>query len=124
MLTPLRPRTPTGKYVVKKGDCLSRIAEIEYGNFSVSDRIVAENRLKSPHRIYVGQVLKLPILNSSASPAVRTFHRAPCLSQGYAKEVCNPAFEFNSKMTGQHLSEVNGVGVFIGKKTIYFQFYP
>ncbi len=48
-------------YVVKRGNTLSQIAE----KFNVSiERIVELNDIKNPNLIYVGEVLRIPIINN------------------------------------------------------------
>lgn len=49
-------------YVVKSGDTLSKIAKNYYGNANDYDKIYQANKdiLKSPHKISVGQELKIP----------------------------------------------------------------
>lgn len=54
--------TATKVYVVKSGDSLSKIAQLEYGNASDWKRIYEANRdiLKDPDKIFPGQKLKIP----------------------------------------------------------------
>jgi nucleoid-associated protein YgaU len=49
-------------YTVKKGDTLSAIAKAEYGNANAYPKIFEANKpmLKSPDKIYPGQVLRIP----------------------------------------------------------------
>lgn len=49
-------------YTVKRGDTLSAIAKAEYGNASDYPKIFEANKpmLKSPDKIYPGQVLRIP----------------------------------------------------------------
>jgi nucleoid-associated protein YgaU len=49
-------------YTVKKGDTLSAIAKAEYGNANAYNKIFEANKpmLKSPDKIYPGQVLRIP----------------------------------------------------------------
>ncbi len=56
-----KPAKPT-TYTVKKGDSLWRIAGRVYGNPFKWPRIynANKNKLKSPHKIYPGQVLTIP----------------------------------------------------------------
>ena len=51
-----------GTYVVKAGDTLSKIAKNQYGNANDWDKIYQANKdiLKSPHKIQIGQELKIP----------------------------------------------------------------
>jgi nucleoid-associated protein YgaU len=51
------------KYTVKKGDTLEKIAQRYYGTSRAWKRILEANKgtLKSPDKIYVGQVLTIPI---------------------------------------------------------------
>jgi len=57
-----RPTTAGRVYVVQDGDTLSRIAQRIYGDAQLWTRIYDANRsiLTSPHRIYVGQTLRIP----------------------------------------------------------------
>ena len=50
-------------HTVKRGDTLSKIANDAYGSDTHFDRIVRANPLviSDPNRIFVGQVLKIPI---------------------------------------------------------------
>lgn len=54
--------TATKIYVVKSGDSLSKIAQLEYGNANEWKRIYEANRdiLKDPDKIFPGQKLKIP----------------------------------------------------------------
>ncbi len=54
--------TATKIYVVKSGDSLSKIAQLEYGNANDWKRIYEANRdiLKDPDKIFPGQKLKIP----------------------------------------------------------------
>ena len=56
--------TPTsgGTYVVVKGDSLSKIAKMQYGDAKQWRRIYEANRdiIKDPDLIYPGQQLKIP----------------------------------------------------------------
>lgn len=54
--------TATKVYVVKSGDSLSKIAQLEYGNANEWKRIYEANRdiLKDPDKIFPGQKLKIP----------------------------------------------------------------
>lgn len=57
------PTTPQFKtYVVKKGDSLSKIAKVEYGNANAWRKIFEANEdiIKDPDLIYPGQTLKIP----------------------------------------------------------------
>ncbi|MGI5828093.1 MAG: LysM peptidoglycan-binding domain-containing protein [Patescibacteria group bacterium] len=51
-------------YVVKEGDHLWEIAEAEYGNGEVWVKIASENNLVFPNRLFVGQELVLPEIES------------------------------------------------------------
>jgi len=53
-------------YEVKKGDSLSKIAKVHYGNAMKYSVIFEANRpmLKDPDKIYPGQVLRIPNLES------------------------------------------------------------
>ena len=55
--------TATKIYVVKSGDSLSKIAQLEYGNANEWKRIYEANRdiLKDPDKIFPGQKLKIPV---------------------------------------------------------------
>ena len=52
----------TEKYTVKAGDTLSKIAKNQYGDANAWDKIYQANQdiLQSPHKIQIGQELKLP----------------------------------------------------------------
>jgi nucleoid-associated protein YgaU len=54
-------------YTVKKGDNLWKIAEAQYGKGAKSDVIFEANKpmLKSPDKIYPGQVLRIPDLEQA-----------------------------------------------------------
>ena len=49
-------------YTVKAGDTLSKIAKNQYGNANDWDKIYQANKdiLTSPHKIQIGQVIKIP----------------------------------------------------------------
>lgn len=47
-------------YTVKEGDNLSSISRKFYGNGSMMEKIMQENELDDPDKIYFGKVLKLP----------------------------------------------------------------
>lgn len=53
-------------YEVKKGDSLSKIAKAHYGNAMKYPTIFEANKpmLKDPNKIYPGQVLRIPTLDS------------------------------------------------------------
>lgn len=61
---PASPEAVAGEriYVVGPGDTLGAIAQREYGSIQYADRIFEANRdtLASPHRLSVGQQLRLP----------------------------------------------------------------
>lgn len=120
MLTTLRPKSPNGKYIIKKGDSLSKIANNEYGDMSIWEKIASENKIRPPHKIFVGQVLRLPVFSSSSTSNFipgTTFPSKPLPTQqsklvqktSYslllpeAKPICNPTLEFNSEKMGNYL---------------------
>jgi nucleoid-associated protein YgaU len=49
-----------GKYVVKKGDNLSKIAKLVYGDSHKYKQIAMANNITNPNKIRVGQVLVIP----------------------------------------------------------------
>ena len=49
-----------GKYVVKKGDSLSKIAKLLYGDSKKFKEIAMANNITNPNKIRVGQVLVIP----------------------------------------------------------------
>jgi len=53
-------------YEVKKGDSLSKIAKVHYGNAMKYPTIFEANKpmLKDPNKIYPGQVLRIPALDA------------------------------------------------------------
>ncbi|MCL4300470.1 MAG: N-acetylmuramoyl-L-alanine amidase [Anaerolineae bacterium] len=55
-------------YTVQRGDTLGRIAQKVYGNAHQYPLIQQANNLVDPSRIWVGQVLIIPPLNSTAAP--------------------------------------------------------
>lgn len=59
-------------YTVKKGDTLSEIAKKYLGSASKYKYLAKINGIKSPYRIYVGQVLKLKQTSSSSSSKKNT----------------------------------------------------
>ena len=56
--------TPGSKYTIKKGDSLNSIAAA--AGVTVA-QIVAANNIKDPNKIYVGQVIKIPLPSASGS---------------------------------------------------------
>ena len=52
----------TESYTVKAGDTLSKIAKNQYGDANEWDKIYQANKdvLTSPHKIQIGQVIKIP----------------------------------------------------------------
>jgi nucleoid-associated protein YgaU len=52
---------PGRNYTVRSGDFLSRIAVRAYGTVSGITLIIAENNIRNPNLIYVGQVLYIPV---------------------------------------------------------------
>ena len=49
-----------GKYTVKKGDSLSKIAKLLYGDSKKYKEIAMANNITNPNKIRVGQVLVIP----------------------------------------------------------------
>ena len=56
------PGTASQFYTVKSGDTLSAISKQVYGNANLYNKIFEANKpmLKSPDKIYPGQVLRIP----------------------------------------------------------------
>lgn len=56
------PATASQFYTVKSGDTLSAISKQVYGNANLYNKIFEANKpmLKSPDKIYPGQVLRIP----------------------------------------------------------------
>lgn len=56
------PASESQFYTVKAGDTLSAIAKQVYGNANLYNKIFEANKpmLKSPDKIYPGQVLRIP----------------------------------------------------------------
>lgn len=65
----VEPNKLPGKYTVKEGDTLFKIAEVYYKDGNMFDKIAKANKLASPDYIEVGQVLEIPKLELS-SPAL------------------------------------------------------
>jgi len=59
---PAAPAATSRTYVVVKGDSLSKIAKLEYGDANKWRKIYEANRdiIKNPDLIYPGQELKIP----------------------------------------------------------------
>lgn len=55
-----RPKPKHKTHVVKRGETLSKIAAIEYGNAKYWKDIAKANHIRDPHSIKQGQRLKLP----------------------------------------------------------------
>lgn len=56
--------------IVKKGDSLSMLSKQYSGRGYYYPQILLFNKIENPHRIYVGQVLKVPVASSAGKPAV------------------------------------------------------
>ena len=80
--TPAPPTTTT--YVVKAGDTLTKIAKAQKTSV---DALAAQNHLTGALRIYIGQVLTLPI-DTSSTPGVFT---APAKDPTYAAAIAQSA---------------------------------
>lgn len=67
--------TPSGVYIVRAGDTLSKIAD----NFETTvEELLAANNLSDPDRIQVGQELRLPYTGTSpASTPLATLTASP-----------------------------------------------
>jgi nucleoid-associated protein YgaU len=57
------PDRQSTSYTVKRGDTLSAIAKLSYGNANQYPKIFAANKpmLKDPNQIYPGQILRIPL---------------------------------------------------------------
>ena len=57
-----KQNTESKSYTVKAGDTLSKIAKNQYGDANEWDKIYQANKdvLTSPHKIQIGQVIKIP----------------------------------------------------------------
>jgi nucleoid-associated protein YgaU len=56
-----RANESTLKYVVKKGDNLYKIAQFFYGDGNMYKQIEADNNLKQPYSLKIGQILLIKI---------------------------------------------------------------
>lgn len=56
-----------GKYTVKSGDTLFKIAQSYYNNGHLFQKIADSNKLSDPNSLNVGQVLEIPKLGPSAT---------------------------------------------------------
>ena len=73
-------------YIVEKGDNLWKIAEKKYNDGYVWIKIAKENNLKNVSVIYVGQKLKMPVVESKSVISVNTNNK---IDQGEYKVVKN-----------------------------------
>jgi len=74
-------------YIVEKGDNLWKIAEKKYNNGYVWTKIAQENNLKNASIIYVGQELKMPVVETKI--AATTNQTDNKITQGEYKVVRN-----------------------------------
>jgi len=104
----ITPVTPTGVYLVQKGDTLKGIAR-KHGTTLTA--LMEANKIQSKDRIYVGQKLKLhPAHEDAEKPSVYVVKRGDVLG--------TIAREYGT--TTQALMEINGIGsgnkIYIGQK--------
>ncbi len=64
-------------YTVKRGDTLSRIARELYGDARKYRLIQNANQIEDPNKIWVGQVLVVPSMSGTSSPAPEPIPPAP-----------------------------------------------
>lgn len=85
--------------LVRAGDTLSAISLANYGDIAHVGAILAYNHLTSPDRIYAGQILQLPGLNSGGA-APSGVVQAGVFQQGVATWY-GPGFEGQTTKCGQ-----------------------
>jgi len=69
-------------YVVVKGDNLWKIAENKYNDGYAWTKIAKENNLKNASILYVGQKLKMPIIDTAVTPNSTSISAVDKVDQG------------------------------------------
>lgn len=78
-----------GIYVVEKGDSLWKIAEKKYNDGYTWTKIAKENNLKNASIVYVGQKLKMPVVEVKTTIAAATNNSVNKIEVGEYKVVKN-----------------------------------
>ena len=90
-------------YVVRSGDTLSKIAS-RFG--TTTQELVKLNDISNPNLIYVGEILKIPVINSVKSGASSKQYQSTYVVQN-GDTLSKIASRFNT--TVQYLARINGI---------------